>query len=223
MAGRGHLTQDQRRTQTRAALLVSAREVFGRRGFGRATLDEIAQCAGLTRGALYYNFPGGKEDLFLALLGQRIAERAATVRDRFADEGMGAEDVVGQAQAAASDASVFLIDPGNREWRMLFFEFALHAARDPQFAAEFAKREQEMRDALVGVIEARAADLGGPPPIPAEQIAIGINALANGLALDSLVDEQAVPSELFSTLIGFMIRGLIAAGQEAVSTTGGAR
>ncbi len=210
-------TQAQRRAHTRRALLDSAREVFGRRGFEGATLDEISQAASLTRGALYYNFPGGKEDLFLALLDERIAERSAAIEDTFGDGQRGRDATVRQAEEAASDASAFLTSPENREWRMLFFEFVLRAARDRRFAAEFVKREQGMRDALAGVIEARAADLGGEPPMPAEQLATGINALANGLALDTLLDEQSVPEELFSTLIGFMVRGIVAGAQEALT------
>src|SRR5207237_4474936 len=51
------LTQSERREQTRRGLLEAARRVFGARGYGAATLEEIAGEAGGTRGALYYNFP----------------------------------------------------------------------------------------------------------------------------------------------------------------------
>lgn len=216
-------TQAQRRADTRAQLLAAARDIFGLRGFGGASLDEISEEAGLSRGALYYNFPGGKEDLFLALLQERIADRADAVRDMFSQRADSPEDTVRQAEAAASDASAWMVSPSNREWRLLFLEFVLHAAREPRFAREFARREQGMRDALVRVIEDRAADLGGEPPIAPEHLAIGINALANGLALDALVDPEAVPEDLFSTLISLLVRGMVAADPEASTSHEGAR
>lgn len=141
----------------------------------------------------------------------------------FAQDGSRPENTVRAAEQAAADTSVWMVSPGNREWRLLFFEFALHAARDPRFARQFVKREQVMRDALASVIESSAATLGGSPPIRPEHLAIGINALANGLALDTLVDEDAVPEELFSTLIGFLVRGLVAAAQESAATKGGTK
>lgn len=214
-------TQAERREETRRQLLIAAREIFGERGFGGATLDEISEAAGLSRGALYYNFPGGKEELFLALLDERIAERAGAVQHTFAPEAENPDEVVRQAQEAAADASTWMTSPDNREWRLLFFEFVLHAARDRRFAKEFARREQNLRETLASVIRDRAEDLGGRPPIPPEHLATGINALANGLALDTLVDAGAVPEDLFSTLIGFLVRGMVAGAQDQTTSTGG--
>ncbi|MBS1174612.1 MAG: Transcription repressor of multidrug efflux pump acrAB operon, TetR (AcrR) family [Burkholderiaceae bacterium] len=52
--------------QTRCNLLKAALTVFYQRGVVRASLDEIAKTAGVTRGALYWHFKN-KEDLFDAL------------------------------------------------------------------------------------------------------------------------------------------------------------
>ena len=60
------LTPARRRELTRAALLDAAASVFAQRGFEGASLDEIAEAAGFTRGAIYKNFDG-KEDLFFAV------------------------------------------------------------------------------------------------------------------------------------------------------------
>jgi hypothetical protein len=78
-----------------------------------------------------------------------------------------------------------------------------------------------MRDALAGVIESTAAGLGGEAPIAPAELATGINALANGLALDALIDDQAVPPQLFSTLVGFLVRGMLAAAPDQESKTVG--
>jgi TetR/AcrR family transcriptional regulator, repressor of the mexAB-oprM multidrug resistance operon len=52
---------------TRAALLDAAEQVFYAKGVARASLQEIARAAGLTRGALYWHF-ADKADLFRAML-----------------------------------------------------------------------------------------------------------------------------------------------------------
>jgi AcrR family transcriptional regulator len=72
--------------QTREAIIAAAIEVFLKRGVSRATLDEIARVAGVTRGAIYWHFRD-KLKIFLALerranlpneeLGERLKARLA--------------------------------------------------------------------------------------------------------------------------------------------------
>src|ERR1700676_1363203 len=59
-------TPERRWERTRAALIASARHVFATRGFDGASLDEIADAAGYTRGAIYKHF-ANKEDLLFAV------------------------------------------------------------------------------------------------------------------------------------------------------------
>jgi AcrR family transcriptional regulator len=207
------LTQSEAREQTRRSLLDAARRVFGKRGFGGAALDDIAEEAGYTRGALYYNFPGGKEDLFLALLEDRIEARIEATESAFSNGGR--EDVastLAQARDAAADAGAAVRE--NREWQLLFFEFALHAARDRRFARRMAASEGRLRAFLAALIEERAAALGGEPPIPAESLARALNALANGVMLDRLVEPGAVPEDFLEQIVGLLIAGAIAQGEE---------
>src|SRR5579859_5100655 len=64
------------RVKTRVALLDAAAGVFARRGLDGATLEEIAESAGFTRGAVYHHF-GSKEELFLAVIARRDEELLA--------------------------------------------------------------------------------------------------------------------------------------------------
>jgi AcrR family transcriptional regulator len=210
------LSQAERRKDTRRRLLVSARVVFGQRGFGGASLDEIAEAAGLTRGALYYNFPGGKDDLFLALFEERTDERAAAIEQAFGeDAGGGLEATLSQSQAAAKDFAETL--SANREFHRLFFEFALHASREGDFADRFKERETSIRRTLVKVIEERAEQLGGELPLPADELALGLIALGNGLALENVVEETNVPEGLYGRLIGFLLLGIVTAARDEAS------
>src|ERR1041385_9554542 len=55
----------------RDEILAAALAVFSELGFGRATLNDVAEGAGVTKGALYHYFES-KEQLFIALLRERL-------------------------------------------------------------------------------------------------------------------------------------------------------
>src|SRR5215475_2546106 len=75
----GRRTQAERSEGTRAALVEAARPLFAERGYAGVGTEEIVQKAGVTRGALYHHFRGGKEDLFKAVLVQVGAEMTESV------------------------------------------------------------------------------------------------------------------------------------------------
>lgn len=52
--------------QTRRSILAAARKTFHEQGVGNTSLEQIAQAAGLTRGAIYWHF-ANKEELFRAM------------------------------------------------------------------------------------------------------------------------------------------------------------
>ena len=58
--------------KTKESLMLAALDTFYQKGIARTSLNEIAQAAGVTRGALYWHFKN-KEDLFDALF-QRICD-----------------------------------------------------------------------------------------------------------------------------------------------------
>jgi AcrR family transcriptional regulator len=72
-------TKAAQREATTAALIDAARALFAERGYAGVGTEEIVQRAGVTRGALYHHFRGGKEDLFRAVLVQVTAETAQRV------------------------------------------------------------------------------------------------------------------------------------------------
>src|SRR5829696_10064447 len=91
------LTSKETQHRTREALLAAAAKVFARRGYHRATVEEIASEAGFTIGALYSNF-AGKEELFLALADRQVGQRAEDIR-AIADAAEGEGDASSEASA----------------------------------------------------------------------------------------------------------------------------
>jgi AcrR family transcriptional regulator len=74
-------TKAGQREATTGALVTVARELFAERGYAAVGTEEIVQRAGVTRGALYHHFRGGKEDLFRAVLVQISAETVQRIAD----------------------------------------------------------------------------------------------------------------------------------------------
>jgi AcrR family transcriptional regulator len=71
-------TQSERRATTRAAILKTARHLFGDRGFENTTIDDIAIAARVAKGAIYHHFKT-KEALFEAVLAAVSADLAEDI------------------------------------------------------------------------------------------------------------------------------------------------
>jgi AcrR family transcriptional regulator len=201
-------TQAERREETRQQVLVAAARVFGRRGFHATSLEAVAEEAGFSRGAVYYNF-SDKEELFLELLDRRCAERAQDLREVFADTDDDVENTSRRAQLAAQNALDAMT--GDAEWRALYMEFLAHAARDPAFRRAFARRTDQMRSALEEVVVERARPFADTLGMEPEQLAVVIDALGTGLwANHMLHGARAVPPDLFSKALALLVDGIAA-------------
>jgi len=80
-------TQAERRETTRAALLDAARELFAERGVTETSRDDIAERAGVTRGALYHHFPS-KNAVAVAVIeafDEELADRVVAAAARGTD------------------------------------------------------------------------------------------------------------------------------------------
>ena len=80
--------------------------------------------------------------------------------------------------------------------------------------AAFAARLGAFRAAFAGMIERGAADLGIELPNgAADQLGLVVNALGNGLALEKLADPDAVPDELFGSVLALFFDALAGAAR----------
>jgi AcrR family transcriptional regulator len=193
------------RAQTRARLLKAAGTVFAERGYDRASLDDVAVAAGLTKGAVYSSF-ASKEELFYALMRERIrerlelvtkaVERQATVRDITRDAGSALAELI-SSQA---------------EWHLLFIEFWARAVRDPDLRNEFARERRAARGLIASLLQEQAAEANVELPAPAEQLAVAVLALANGIAIEHLADPDTVDASTFGVILGLLLDGLTIPG-----------
>jgi AcrR family transcriptional regulator len=197
------MTRKEAQERTRQRVLAAATKVFARRGYHRATVDEIASEAGFTIGALYSNF-SGKEELFLALADHQVEKRVAEV-GAMADAAEGDEP----SKDAAEQFRAFLErDP---EWPLLFYEFWSVSVRNPELQGELAKRRDAIRDALADCLERIAKRHGFRLRFPAPVLATAIAAALNGLAFERAADPEALPDEVFAEFVTAVLGCAIAA------------
>jgi AcrR family transcriptional regulator len=178
-----HLSRAEQNERNRVLVLGSARRVFLARGYHAATLDEIADEVGFSRGVVQSRF-GNKADLFLALLEERITERAAE-NARLAENLSGAEGAQVMREHAARRNRAEL------DWGLLLIEFRVHAARDPDLSRRYAAAHARARQALAAVIAGvydRAAML---PPSPPEEMAQLILTIEAAIRLEQAADPDA--------------------------------
>jgi AcrR family transcriptional regulator len=192
------MTREQSRANTRERLLVAARSAFARSGFRGASVDEIASEAGFSTGALYSNFDG-KEDLFLALMEREIEEHAREIEEAVRARASMAERATGGARQWMT-----MIDR-EPELLLLFMEFWAYGVRDPQMRPKVAARFAQMREVLTRLIADGVREFDLELDIPAEQLALVIDALADGIARQKLADPDAVPDDLMGKVLSLLL------------------
>ncbi len=191
------MTREQSKANTRERLLAAARSAFAESGFHGASVEEIASRAGFSTGALYSNFDG-KEDLFLVLMEREIDEHAREIAE-----------AVGDRQSVSERAS-----SGSRQWMtmierepellLLFMEFWAYGVRDAGVRLKVAARFAQIRRLLTQLIEDGVRELDLELALPADQLAIVVDALADGIARQRLAEPSAVPDELMGNVLALL-------------------
>jgi AcrR family transcriptional regulator len=192
------MTREQSRANTRERLLTAARGAFARSGFHGASVDEIASEAGFSTGALYSNFDG-KEDLFLVLMEREIEEHAREIA-----EAVGARDSMAEKATGGARQWMTMIDR-EPELLLLFMEFWAYGVRDPQMRPKVAARFAQMRQVITKLIADGVREFDLELDIPAEQLALVIDALADGIARQKLADPGAVPDDLMGKVLALLL------------------
>jgi AcrR family transcriptional regulator len=208
------LTRKEKQAHTRECLMHSAARVFAQRGLEQASIDEVAEQAGFTKGAFYANFKN-KEELFLAMLDERFAKRIEDIEEVVASEGSAAQKA---RRGGDQFAHALAADP---EWERLFFEFSAYAARDEEFREELLTRYRAMRSKIASALD--MDDDGKDHALPVEDVALMLCIMGNGFALEKLLERDGVADDVYGTMLMVFFTGLSAlsdARAAAASTNG---
>jgi AcrR family transcriptional regulator len=192
-------TRAERQEQTRGELIAAAAKVFARRGYLGASVEEIAEEAGYSHGAVYSNFEG-KAELFVAVFEEYVAGRVREIA-RVGTETDG--PLVQRAQAIADQWMRDVAE--DSETLLLQLEFVVHTARNPELRERFARRTNGVRLAIETHLENDQRDRGIPLALPPSDLALVLHALGNGLALETLRQPDAVPADLYGRFVKLLL------------------
>jgi AcrR family transcriptional regulator len=191
-----------RQARTRADLIAAADRRFSADGFHATSLDAVADEAGYTKGAVYSHFPGGKDELFLAVLDRHIDERVPTY----------AEIILGEDSFEASVRAIarHLVALGERDpaWTPLLVEFRTHASHDPALRDAVRERDDRQMRAIAALIDDLAERHGMTYALPTTEVVRGSSALARGMGLERLVTPDAPLGAMFEELFVALMTGL---------------
>jgi AcrR family transcriptional regulator len=139
------LTRSESQAITRQRLIESMTALVVERGYRGASLDEVCDRAGFSRGAFYAQFKS-RDEVMLAGLEKHLNEEIQKI-DGMLLEHTSLEDLperVARYYAAGGDRV---------QWVMLQIEFQLYAARNEEFAKQFELSIRAFRERLANLIE----------------------------------------------------------------------
>lgn len=197
-------TPERRRELTRTALLEAAAQVFARRGFYGASLDEIAATAGFTRGAIYKNFED-KEGLFLSAIERRAQARLAAFSEWFEeriDDGSWPA-VYDHEELARTFRQIMAPDA---EWYALDLEARLYALRNPEFRQRYIATYHQTTEAIARFME-DLASAGLATKLEPTRLARVLEVAAEGFVAWTYLDPD--DGALFESFSELVLAGII--------------
>lgn len=190
--GMARASRAESKERTRQRLLEEAQRQFRRRGYAGTSLEQIAEAAEVTKGAIYGHF-AGKEDLMLSAL------EAAPVPDYSAileDESQPLR------QRLARFGRTLAEDAGGTEDLAMYLEFFAALLRSPEALQRYSTRRERRLEQLAAEDGSTADDLVAAVT-PVQAWAIG-EALLVGLQIEKRLAPGLVTPEVFELAFGLL-------------------
>jgi AcrR family transcriptional regulator len=188
--GVARVTRAESKERTRQRLLAEAQRLFRERGYAATSLEQIAEAAEVTKGAIYGHF-ASKEDLMLSAIeaapapdySTTLNDQSRPLRERLAEFG----------RAVAAE------DPGDAAEVAMYLEFYAALLRAPdalqRYSSRVERRLQDLADADTDALPAKAT--------PVQAWAIG-QALLAGLQIYKRLAPGLVTAEVFERAFGLL-------------------
>jgi AcrR family transcriptional regulator len=166
-----------------AEILQAARQVFARRGFADASMEDIAQVAGLAKGTLYLYYES-KRELYRAAIRAGLVELSDAL-ERAID---GAATLAAKLEAYVT-TKVAYFDEHRDFFRIYLAEFGQAAcgAVDPYFR-DLSLRQSRLLESAI-----REGTKGGGRAVAAQESAHAISDLTRGVILRRLMGWSSEP------------------------------
>ncbi|GAB2478332.1 TetR/AcrR family transcriptional regulator [Luteococcus sediminum] len=194
-----------RREATRSRLIEAAVGVIARKGVLGASVEEICEAAGFTRGAFYSNFES-KDALCIALLDAQCQRHLAAAR-----EAVARMDHDHELERRINDAlEVFVAVSGQGADDVLVTsELRLYAAREPALREAFTAYQARITPLFATLIEDGLAAAGLRLTVGIDEALSLLHAVHDQTSLDQLVAGAEPGSGRTAQLLGQVLRAFI--------------
>jgi AcrR family transcriptional regulator len=195
-----------RRALTRERLMTAARAVFAERGIPGASVEEICEAAGFTRGAFYSNFPD-KAALVLAMIRHRVETQYAAAERAVATMKAAGEQTPEELLAIALTAFERFGSEEPRETVLADRELLLQAARDADLREPYLAFMNDCMEQIAGLVQDAIAHAGLQLAVPVGHAVRVLAATHDHLqVLDLLGDTATDRIAVFSSLVSAITR-----------------
>jgi AcrR family transcriptional regulator len=201
------LTRAEAKAQTREKLLNAAAHIFARKGYAGASVEEIAESAGFSVGAIYSNF-GGKEELVSELLATHASGQVADAGRMLANIDSGAEEPIvalGNLLAAAADK--------DNDFALLQAELWLYAVRNPKMMDTMTERMRESHTGLRNLMQTALTRIDRQDDVSADDLATIVMALFQGLIRQRRINPDQISNEILTDALHWLFAGIAAKGK----------
>jgi len=169
-------------------IVTAAEDVFTRKGFNEARMDDIAEETGLSKGTLY-NYFRSKDDLIIAIL-DRIFQREFKAFEQADVSNMSATESIDLfANTVAKDIKLML------RLMPVAYEFLALAFRNKTVQKALKVYVNRYMDILVPIIQS-GIDSGEFKNVDAKEVAIAMGAILEGTILIWVYDKSLVNPEV---------------------------
>ena len=189
------MTRAESKERTRQRLLAEAQQLFRERGYAATSLEQIAEAAEVTKGAIYGHF-ASKEDLLLGAIeaGRDTPPEYVTMLN---DESRPLRERLAEfSRAVAAE------DPGDAEDLAMYLEFFAALLRSPDALQRYTSSRERRLQELADADGADSAELPtGATPV--QVWAIG-QAMLVGLQIEKRLAPSLVTPEVFERAFGLL-------------------
>ncbi len=162
-------------------IVAAAKQVIAAKGFAAATMDEIAEAAGIAKGTIYLYFKS-KDQLFQAVAADilaRLIERIKHIRDLH----LSAREKLGRILRVMLES----LEAEQAMFRVYVSEFPCLLSPADDVRPSVTDLDREFTGVLADVVAegGRTGEFAAPAPL---QVAYALRGLARGLAIGKLVE-----------------------------------
>jgi len=193
------LTREESQQQTRKELLKVASEMFAKKGFYSTSVDQIAEEAGYSKGAIYSNF-GSKDDLFLSVFKENQKEDLRNL-EAMAEEYNSLDEFINMIENNHQYER-----KENQNWSILKLEFLLYAMRDSSVSKKLAPILEESRSQMTKILKRLYQTESQKHLVSIDKLAFLLLSLDIGIGIQSYVDEESIPENVFSEGLRLLLK-----------------